>query len=142
VSAFIVDASVVVKWFVPEVDSEVACQLLNTSHDYYAPRLLFAETAKTIWKKIRREELAVDRGQRLVEDISRIAVHTVPCRGLAEEARVLANATATTVYDALYLALAVRLKTRVITADERFASAVSRISMTAPHITLLQAFKG
>jgi len=141
VNRFVVDASVVIKWFVPEVDSEAARQLLNTANDYYAPDLLFAETANTIWKKIRRGELTADRGQHLVEDIGRIAVHAVPCRVLAEDALALANATTTTVYDALYLALAVRLKTRVITADQRFASAVSEIPLAAPHIALLQLFK-
>ena len=55
-SAFVVDASVVVKWFVPEVHSDAARRLLTLSHEYFAPDLLFAETANTIWKKIRRGE--------------------------------------------------------------------------------------
>jgi predicted nucleic acid-binding protein len=44
-SVFVVDASVVVKWFVPEVYSEAAKRLLSEANDYFAPDLLFAETA-------------------------------------------------------------------------------------------------
>jgi predicted nucleic acid-binding protein len=80
VSVFVVDASVVVKWFVPEVHSDAARRLLVLPHEYIAPDLLFAETANTIWKKIRRQELTTEEGQQLVADIRQIAVETVPCR--------------------------------------------------------------
>lgn len=41
------------------------------------------------------------------------------------------------VYDALYLALAIRLHTRVITADERLHNAIALLPKLAPHIQLL-----
>ena len=50
-SAFVVDASVVVKWFVPEIHSDAARRLLTLPHQYLAPDLLLAETANTIWKR-------------------------------------------------------------------------------------------
>ena len=111
-SVFVVDASVVVKWFVPEIHSDASRRLLLFPHEYVAPALLFAETANTIWKKIGRKELTGEEGQQLVADIGRIAVETVPCRALAEDAHALANATGRTVYDSMYVALAVRLDTR------------------------------
>jgi predicted nucleic acid-binding protein len=141
VSAFVVDASVVVKWFVPEIHGDAARRLLALPHEYFAPDLLFAETANTIWKKIRRGQLAADHGRQLVEDIGRIAVETVPCRVLAVDAHELAYVTGRTVYDSLYLALAIRLKTRMLTADERLAAAVSALTMTAAHIQLVQTFE-
>lgn len=141
-SAFVVDASVVVKWFVPEIHSKAACRLLSLPHEYFAPDLVFSETANTIWKKIRRGELSSEHGQQLVEDIGRIAVETIPCRVLAVDAYALANATGRTVYDALYLALAIRLKTRMITADDRLAAALAELPVTAAHIQLVQTFQG
>jgi predicted nucleic acid-binding protein len=141
VSVFVVDASVVVKWFVPEIHSAKARRLLAAPHEYVAPDLLFAETANTIWKKIRRKELTAEEGQRLVADIDRIAVETVSCRSLAEDARALANATARTVYDCIYVALAVRLKTHSITADDRLEAALRRFPAVARHIQLLQTFE-
>jgi predicted nucleic acid-binding protein len=140
VSVFVVDASVVVKWFVPEIHSDAARRLLTLPHEYVAPDLLFAEAANTIWKKIRRQELTADDGQQLVRAIGRIAVEAVSCRVLAEDAHALANATGRTVYDSMYLVLAVRLETRAITADDRLEAALRNVPAIAGHIQLVQAF--
>jgi len=142
VSVFVVDASVVVKWFVPEIHSDAARRLLTLPNEYLAPDLLFAETTNTIWKKIRRGELKLDEGRRLVADIGRVAVETVSCRALAEDAHSLANATGRSVYDALYVSLAVRLNTRLITADDRLAAALRSVAALAEHIEPVEEFRG
>jgi predicted nucleic acid-binding protein len=141
VSLFVVDASVVVKWFVPEIHSDAARRLLALPHEYFAPDLLFAETANTIWKKIRRQEVTPEDGQRLVSELREIAVQTVSCRALADDAHALADATGRTVYDSMYVALAVRLDTRVITADDRLEGALKTIPALADHIQLVQTFE-
>jgi predicted nucleic acid-binding protein len=141
VSVFVVDASVVVKWFVPEIHSSAARRLLTLPNEYVAPDLLFAETANTIWKKIRRKELTAQEGRQLVADIGRIAVETVSCRALAEDAYALASATGRTVYDTMYVALAVRLNTRAITADDRLEAALRNVPAVANHIQLVQTFQ-
>jgi predicted nucleic acid-binding protein len=141
VSVFVVDASVVVKWFVPEIHSDAARRLLALPHEYVAPDLLFAETTNTIWKKIRRDELTPEQGQQLVADIGQIAVETVSCRALADDAHALATATGRTVYDSMYVALAVRLNTRALTADDRLEAALKKIPAVADHIQLVQTFE-
>jgi predicted nucleic acid-binding protein len=142
VSVFVVDASVVIKWFVPEVHSDAARRLLQSENQYVAPDLLFAETANTIWKKVRRGEVSRRDGEGLVADVGRAAVQTVPCRALAADAYALASASGRTVYDAMYLALALRLETRLITADERLAGALAAMPAVASHIQTVQMFKG
>ena len=141
-SVFVVDASVVIKWFVPEVHSEAARYLLTLPYSYVAPDLLFAETANAIRKKIRRGELTAEQGRQLVEDIGHAAVETVPCRDLAVDAHDLANATGRTVHEALYLVLAIRLDTRMITADDRLQAAFAAIPMTAAYVQAVQTFQG
>jgi predicted nucleic acid-binding protein len=141
VSVFVIDASVVVKWFVPEIHSDAARRLLVMAHEYVAPDRLFSETAKTIWKKVRRKELTAEEGHQLVVDMGQIAVETVSCRALAEDAHALANATGRTVYDSMYVALAVRLNTRAITADDRLDAALKKIPALAGHIQLVQTFE-
>jgi predicted nucleic acid-binding protein len=126
---------------VPEIHSDAARRLLVLPHEYLAPDLLFAETAHTIWKKIRRGELTAEEGQQLVADIGQIAVETVSCRALADDAHALANATGRTVYDSMYVALAVRLNTCAITADDRLDAALKRIPPLAGHIQLVQTFE-
>ena len=138
---YVVDASVVVKWFVPEIHSDRARRLLEAAHEYIAPDLLFAETANAIWKKTRRKEMTVQEAQRLVADIGAIAVETVSGRALAEDAHALANATGRTVYDCMYVALAARLNTRSITADDYLEAALRRFPAVARHVQLLQTFE-
>lgn len=141
-SVFVVDASVVLKWFVPEVHSDAARRLLLHDHDYFAPDLLFAETANAIWKKVLRGDLSARDGQRLMNDMKAVAVETVPCRVLATDAYALATATGRSVYDAMYLALAARLDTRMITADERLAAALARFPAAAQRIQTVQDSRG
>ena len=77
----------------------------------------------------------------MVADVGRVAVETVPCRTLAADAYALAIASGRTVYDAMYLALAVRLDTQMITADESLTSAVAAMPPLAAHIETVQTFK-
>jgi predicted nucleic acid-binding protein len=140
VRVFVVDASLVVKWFVPEVHSEAARRWLEASHDYIAPDLVFPEAGNAIWKKIRRRELSEDEGQRLVADISTVGVEAVSMRALLPDAHALAIATSVTVYDAMYLTLAVRLETQVITGDDRFARKLAEHALLAPHIRSVEDF--
>jgi predicted nucleic acid-binding protein len=140
VSVFVVDASLVVKWFVPEVHSDAARRWLEASHDYMAPDLLFPEAGNAIRKKVRREELTQKDGQRLMLDLSRVAVEAVSMRGLLPDAHALALSTGITVYDATYLTLAVRLETQVITGDDRFARKLGDHPLLAPHIRSIEDF--
>lgn len=137
-SVLVVDASVVLKWFVPEIHSDAARRLLESPDHYLAPDLLFAEVGNTIWKKVRRDELSADDGRRLVADLSSVAVETVPTRELAGDAYALAIATGRTVYDTTYVALAVRLNTQMITADDRLARALHGHPILGAHVRSLQ----
>ena len=139
-SIFVLDASVVLKWFVPEVHSGAARRLLDTEHQYFAPDLLIPEAGNAIWKKVRRGELTADEAQRLVADLSKVAVDTIATRGLIAEACALANATGRSVYDSTYVALAVRLDTQLITADDRLAQALAAHPLVAAHVCTIQTF--
>src|SRR6186997_1519182 len=120
-SVFVVDASLVVKWFVPEVHSAAARRWLNASHDYMAPDLLFPEAGNALWKKVRRGELTREDAQRLASDLAMVGVEAVSMRALVADSHALAVRAAITVYDAMYLTLAVRLETQVVTGDDKFA---------------------
>ena len=139
-SVFVVDASLVIKWFVPEIHSEAARRWLSASHDYVAPDLLFSEAGNAVWKKVRRKELEEAEGRQLVKDLGQVAVETVVTRSLLEDALALALTAGITVYDAMYLTLAVRLETEVITGDDRFAEKIAKHPLLVKHIRRLQDF--
>ena len=139
-SVFVVDASVVIKWFVPEVQTDAARRWLASSHEYLSPDLLFPEAGNAIWKKVRRGELTVDEGQRLVDDLSGVAVEAIAMRDLAADAHAVAVSTGLTVYDAMYVALAVRLETQVITADGRLMRTLASHPLIAAFVRSVDDF--
>ena len=139
-SVFVVDASMVIKWFVPEIHSDAAHRWLSASHDYVAPDLLFSEAGNAIWKKVRRKELKESEGRQLIIDLARVAVVTVATRSLVRDALAFGLRAGITVYDAMYLTLAVRLHTQVITGDDRFADKIAEHPLLVPHIRHLQDF--
>ena len=139
-SVFVPDASLVVKWFVPEANSAAARKWLDASHDYIAPELIFPEAGNALWKKVRKGELTAEEAQRLVSDLSAIGVEAVAMRALVSDAHALAVRTGITVYDATYLTLAVRLRTQVITGDDRFAKKLAEHPLLAPHVRSVEDF--
>lgn len=73
-SLYIVDASVGVKWLVPEVDSNSAVRLQDPHHELHAPSLFDAEVANTIWKKLRRGELTAPHASSIVAQLPSVPV--------------------------------------------------------------------
>ena len=139
-SVFVVDASLIIKWFVPEIHAEAARRWLGASHDYVAPDLLFSEAGNVVWKKVRRKELDEHEARQLVVDLAQVAVETVATRSLLRDALALAFTVGITVYDAMYLTLAARLETEVITGDDRFADKIAKHPLLVKHIRRLQDF--
>ncbi len=133
-SRLVVDASVVVKWFVPEIDSDAALRLLDREKRFLAPGHLFAETTNAVWKRIRTGEFSVEHGYEVVQTIgtTAIVIETIPCNDLAAAAYEIAVTFGRSVYDAMYLALAMQRNTRLVTADRRLFNALA----TAPEIAL------
>ena len=121
----VVDASVAVKWYVPELGSIQASSLLETEEQLLAPELLLAEFGSVLWKKVRRGELAVEEAEAIVDAfVSTAPVRFYPLSPLLPAAFDIATDFQRTVYDALYLALAVAENCPIVTADDKLARAI------------------
>jgi len=118
VSLYIIDCSVAVKWYVPETHSQAAVALLDESHELHAPELLLAEFGNTLWKKRRRGELTEAEVRSILQAFWMVPLEIHSLDTLVEGAVELALQTERTVYDSLYVALALLLDGPVVTADE------------------------
>ena len=113
----VIDASVAVKWVVPERDSERAELLLD--HGLVAPDLLFAECANILWKKVRRGELTKQEADIAAQTLKQADLDLVSTRAYLALATSIAVELDHPAYDAVYLAVAEASNLRLVTADDR-----------------------
>ena len=76
----VVDASIVIKWFVDEVHAEVARRLLEDQYELSAPDLLWPECGNILWKKVRRRELAPDEARLIWGGLEQQPISAFPSR--------------------------------------------------------------
>ncbi len=122
-AALVIDASVAVKMFIEEDESDLAEALLagarNQEVALLVPELLFAECANVLWKYARRTKMAPSEVDQRAGVFLKIAFESVPVKGLLVSAIQLASAADISVYDALYAVLARDRKLPLVSADEK-----------------------
>ena len=125
-SAVVVDASVVAAAFFPEQYGEYARALLTSKVTLHAPDLIHPEVANVIWKRHSRGEISGEEAQELLTDVMGLPLDITPSDQLVAAALELSLRTGRTVYDCLYLALAITLNTKMISGDKRLVNALAR----------------
>jgi predicted nucleic acid-binding protein len=126
----VVDARVAAKWFLPEPDAAAALRLLDGRHRLAAPDLIHAEFGNIVWKLHARGTLDTEEASDMIEHFLSMPLEIHDSTYLLAPALQIAIATKRTVYDSLYLALAVELGGTVITADERWVNALETSPFT------------
>lgn len=123
----IVDASVVVKWFVAEERHDEARELLTGTPPLFAPDILAVEFANAMWVKVKGGEIDGEPAQRAVTAVSTEGQPDLrPSTPLARRALQVAQTLDHPVYDCVYLVLAEALDATLVTADERFVAVARR----------------
>jgi predicted nucleic acid-binding protein len=132
VNTSVVDASVAAKWFLPESGEAFVHQALALLDEYdrkeaqfVVPDFFYVEVANAIWKAVRIGRVPREFGDRALVLLTQREFPTVPSLKLVDKAFQIAADHRRTVYDSLYVALAVQAKTHLITADERLANALA-----------------
>jgi len=120
----VVDASVVAAAFFGDDYADTARSLLVSGRRLHAPDLIYAETGNVVWKRQRRGELDEQEAMALLADVLRLPLQVTPSDTLVEAALRLALGTDCTVYDCLYLALAMQTESVLVTGDRRLARAM------------------
>jgi predicted nucleic acid-binding protein len=132
----VVDASVVAAAFFSEPHTGAARTLLASGVPLYAPDLIYAEVANVIWKRHRRTEISQHDAADLLGDVRGMPFEITPSEQLVGPAMELAMRTGRTVYDCLYVALAVRTGTVMVSDDRRLVNALAGEPLKA-HIAWL-----
>src|SRR5688572_3922902 len=115
----VVDASVAVKWFVAEVESDLAARLLLQKVALSAPALLLTELANALWNRWRRSLIPADLADAAIQDVWRYLSRWVQTEPLLPEAMRLSRSLDHPIYDCCYLVLARREDAPLLTADKR-----------------------
>lgn len=124
---FVVDASVSVKWYVPEIYEREAAKLLTGKYELHAPELILPEFCNVIWMKVRRSEITKTDGEKIVTAFSKLSKQKMTIhshRKIVKAAYKGAESSGKTVYDWSYLALAISLSCEMVTADSKFYKAL------------------
>lgn len=122
---YVIDASVGIKWFIPEIYSESASHLLhNEEVDLFVPDLFFAEFGNVLWKKERKREIPMAIANQILTEVTLFPLEVFPAHKILNLSLEIAVGLKRSVYDSLYLALAQVTQGRMVTADKKFYNAI------------------
>ena len=131
--AWVVDASVAAKWVLPSAGEELvpeAVHLLDLSAlgqtELMVPDLFWAECGSVLWRAVRTGRCTTAVGESGLATLKAHNLTTVATAALVEEAFSIAIKHQCSVYDSLYVALAVELGVQLVTADQRLSNALAR----------------
>jgi predicted nucleic acid-binding protein len=120
----VVDANVAAKWYLPEVGTEAALELMDSRSRLFAPDLIRLEVLASITRCVRTGEAEREETKKRCGDwfrhLNAGAVSLIPEEDLLDDALILSLEIKHNLQDCLYLAAARRLDASLITADTKF----------------------
>jgi predicted nucleic acid-binding protein len=135
----IVDASVALKWYLDEDDSEAALALLESGERLIAPDLVVAELCNAAWRLIRRGELRREQMPIIASGVAAAFATLYGSAHLAPRAAAVALELDHPVYDCFYLALSEAQNAPLVSADRRLITKAEGTSF-APRTLPLEEF--
>jgi predicted nucleic acid-binding protein len=125
----VIDASIAVRWFVPEPGSDAATLVLRADAVLLAPDIMPGEATSAWWKKHRRGEMSAEQVERALTRLLAVGIDLIPSAPLLARAVRFAVELDHAVYDCVYLALAIRQGARLATADGRLGRSAGRLAV-------------
>lgn len=120
----VIDTSVAVKWFLNEPDSKKALMVLQDSlhgkTQMHAPSFLRLELDSVLTRRVAAGFVQKDTADQIRASLERMPVQWHEIDALRNDTFRLALETRQSIYDCLFLALAITLAAGLVTADVRF----------------------
>jgi len=130
VTRIVVDVSVAVKWCLPAQGEQLVLEAerLLASYrrddvEFLVPDLFWPELANALWKGVWKEKIDDAWAEKAYHEVRDLDISTIESFEFVPKALQLAVRHRRTVYDCLYVALALQSRAELITADERLANA-------------------
>jgi predicted nucleic acid-binding protein len=124
--SYVVDASVALKWFLVEEYSEAASRLHFLRAGLHAPDFFLLEFGHVLCKKHRRREISVEESLEILLEVQRMPMQRHRDAALFTEACAIALERNCGLYDSIYVALALKLNCRMVTADRRLIKSLEK----------------
>lgn len=116
----VVDASVAIKWFVPEKQHRAALSIFDQDVWLIAPEFILLEASSALQKKLARGEATPDLARQALIDLRSMFDEVYPAFRVFIRAHELSLTLGHPVYDCAYLALAELRGAVFLTADREF----------------------
>ncbi len=131
----VIDTSALIRLFIPDGPLPDGFEqfLAETERGLsvaIAPELLLVEVANVINKKKKLGELTQEEAESLLSDILSVPIRTFSHRPLLLKAYEMAGEHGLTVYDTMYLALAIQHGAVIYSADTELAKVATRLNLT------------
>jgi predicted nucleic acid-binding protein len=130
--AFVVDSSLVAKWLPPLNNEPFAIEARKLLVEWTrgqielsVPDLLLIEVANVLWKAVRIGRCGAQEARSALNILISYDLPAVPSVTLLNLAFRIGIEYKRTVYDSIYIALAVQSQRELITADEKLANALA-----------------
>jgi predicted nucleic acid-binding protein len=134
----VVDASVAIKWYLPEIHSEAAERLLNGAVELCAPDLMFSEIGNMLWKRVMRMDVTEEKARSIMHSLGALPLTVWRADILAEGALSIACSAKRSFYDSLYLSLAVTSDCRLVTADLKLLNSLKNVALFKKHLLWIE----
>ena len=139
-SLYVVDASVAIKLYVPEVHSAQAIRFFSDAHELIVPEFMLAAFANIVWKKSALlGELTEAEAKTIVDAVRELPLGYYYTSGLLSDAMQIALTTNRTVYDSLYVALAASQGCQLMSDDRKLYESLQPTSL-ARFVSLIENY--
>jgi len=136
--SYVVDASVIVAWFIPGEPWSVKARRLRDNYvdgrvKLYAPSILIYELNNSLWKAVRRSLMSVDTALACVEAFSKISPELIQLDFSRQlEALKIASEEDVSFYDSAYIVTARATSSTLVSADSDMISVARKYVSVTP----------
>lgn len=129
----VIDASVLIKFYIPEILFDKAQSILDSvkrgEAALFAPDLVYSEAGNILWKKHHLKELTRSEVEEISDALILLPLRIESSKNLLPLAVQIGMAYGVTVYDAMYVTLSRIHETKMITADKRLFERLAKTDL-------------